>query len=292
MSRYFVRTAAVVFCAAWAAGCGSTTPDKPTAPATPQSQPAADLPTTLDGEIARAHTLRVRGDYDESAKSLAQLMLVAPDDVRVVGEYGKVLAQEGRPGDAVPFLTRAIQIQPNDWTLYSALGVAYDQADQHNRARTAYEHALGLKPGQPDVLNNYAVSRMLAGDLVGARRLLDQAKRPGVGDAKIGNNLALLETMKPASAPPHPLGNTAPHPATADPKPTTADAKPTTADAKPTTADAKPATATATEQKPADPNAATGAPHKLADTKPVLRKQDGPPSPQGAPVLRTAADGQ
>src|SRR5215469_6121763 len=179
MHRIFARTAAVVFCAAWAAGCGSDASEKPTAPTTAAAQPAADLPTTVDGEVARAHKLRLDGRYEESGKALAQILLVAPDDPRAVGEYGKVLAQEGRPGDALPFLARAIQMQPNDWTLYSAEGVAYDQADQHLKARGAYEHALALKPGQPDVLNNYAVSRMLVGDIAGAHRLLDQAKRPG-----------------------------------------------------------------------------------------------------------------
>ena len=111
----------------------------------------------------------------EAAKALSQLMIVAPDDARVVGEYGKVLTQLGRPGDALPFLNRAIQLDANDWTLYSALGVAYDQADQHTKAHAAYERALALKPGQPDVLNNMGVSRMLAGNLGDAQKLLNQA---------------------------------------------------------------------------------------------------------------------
>src|SRR5271155_1542785 len=213
MDRTFARTAAVVFCAAWAAGCGSTASDKanaPTAAATPvaatRSDATADnLPATLEGEIAKAHALRVAGSYDEAAKALGQLMIVAPDDARVVGEYGKVLTQLGRPGDALPFLNRAIQLDANDWTLYSALGVAYDQSDQHTKAHAAYERALVLKPGQPDVLNNMGVSRMLAGNLGDAQKLLNQASQPGAEQPKIGNNLALLETMKPATGAPKPL---------------------------------------------------------------------------------------
>ena len=208
MDRYFVRTAAVVFCAAWAAGCGSTASDKANAPtaaatpvvATPRNDASTnDIPVTLEGEIAKAHALRVAGSYEEAAKALGQLMIVAPDDVRVVGEYGKALTQLGRPGDALPFLERAIQLDANDWTLYSAIGVAYDQSDQHAKAHAAYEHALQLKPGQPDVLNNMGVSRMLAGNLGDAQKLLNQASQPGATQPKIGNNLALLETLKPAA---------------------------------------------------------------------------------------------
>src|SRR5271166_2041204 len=124
MDRYFVRTAAVVFCVVWAAGCGSDTSDKanaPTASATPGTQTAArggagatgELPTTLEGEIARAQALRAAGSYDEAASAFGQLMIVAPDDVRVVGGYGKVLAQQGRPDEALPFLNRAVQLNGN-----------------------------------------------------------------------------------------------------------------------------------------------------------------------------------
>ncbi len=270
MDRYFVRTAAVVFCAAWAAGCGSTASDKanaPTAAATPAAASRSnlagdDMSATLEGEIAKAHALRAAGSYDEAAKSLGQLLIVAPDDARVVGEYGKVLTQLGRPGDALPFLNRAIQLDANDWTFYSALGVAYDQSDQHAKARTAYEHALALKPGQPDVLNNMGVSRMLAGNLGDAQRLLNQAVQPGAEQPKIGANLALLETMKPATAAPKPL--------------------------------------VMMQKVPTDPDAGPvalrqTAPRKLAQKgkskpAPTLRQQDSTPTLK--PILRTAADGQ
>jgi Flp pilus assembly protein TadD len=280
MDRYFVRTAAIVVCAAWAAGCGSTASDKANAPvaaaATPnpraptQSSAAAagDLPTTLNGEIARAEALRAAGSYDEAASAFGQLMLVAPDDVRVVSGYGKVLTQQGRPDQALPFLNRAIQIDANDWTLYSALGVAYDQTDQHTKARAAYEHALALKPGQPDVLNNYAVSRMLSGNLGDAQKLLTEASAPGTGDAKIGNNLALLETMKPATASPKPLTGVVMESLPADPQ----------------------AGSVAARKSPAHKLAAVKKP-KAKDTSVALRHDTTTPPAELKPVLRTA-DGQ
>ncbi|MBN9572092.1 MAG: hypothetical protein J0H30_13925, partial [Alphaproteobacteria bacterium] len=50
----------------------------------------------------------------------------------------------------------------NDWTLYSAIGMAYDQKDDFANSKLAYDRALLLAPGEPAVLNNYAMSRMLA----------------------------------------------------------------------------------------------------------------------------------
>ena len=123
-------------------------------------------------------------------------MLVASDDARVVGEYGKTLAAMGRATDAVKFLTRAQQLQPNDWTIYSALGVAYDQLGDQKNAQVAYEHALALKPDEPSVLNNYALSRMLAKDPAMARKLVARAESAGGdSDAKIARNIAMIRSL-------------------------------------------------------------------------------------------------
>ncbi|HEY5048862.1 MAG TPA: tetratricopeptide repeat protein [Rhizomicrobium sp.] len=227
MNRASAWNATSVLCALWLGACAST-PDgsaKPgattfaaaklaaTAPANAAPTDAGllagadletiknDLPATLEGEIKRAQLLRSHGDLDDALRALAQLMLVAPDDARVIGEYGKVLAQQGHAQAALPFLQRAAELQPKDWTLYSALGVAYDQTDDHPHAKLAYEHALALSPGQPAVLNNLAVSRMLAGDLAGAQRLLGQASAAGSTNPKIANNSEKLDSLRGAAAP-------------------------------------------------------------------------------------------
>ncbi len=76
----------------------------------------------LDVSVRQAQTLRLSGDVAGATRIMSQLMLVYPDDARVVGEYGKLLVQEKASADAVAFLRRAIELQPNDWTTYSALG--------------------------------------------------------------------------------------------------------------------------------------------------------------------------
>lgn len=236
MKRAVLMSAASAFCLLWAAGCSSTghTDAKPVASATADKpadmDPSASFdiatlaknhPGTMVGEIKRAKLLREKGDYPEAERSLAQLMLIAPDDGIVVGEYGKVVEQEGRSEEALGFLKRAVELQPHDWTLYSALGIAYDQLDKRDNARTAYERALALKPGEASVLNNFAVSRMLAGDYVGAKRLLAEASAHGGTDPKIGMNAEKLASISPPPAPvpapmvaPPPVAKQAPKPMT------------------------------------------------------------------------------
>jgi len=216
MTRAAAMTAVSALCLLWTAGCAGTDTTKSAATAKPVDSTIADgtpdahadaatltknLPVTLDGEIRRAQLLRAKGDYDEAARSLAQMLLVAPDDGRIVGEYGKVLEQQGQSKEALPFLKRAAQLSPNEWSVQSALGVAYDQLDDHASARGAYERALALNPSDASILNNYAVSRMLAGDYVAAKRLFLKAEAIGGANPKIAGNLEKLAALAPQPAP-------------------------------------------------------------------------------------------
>jgi Flp pilus assembly protein TadD len=212
MRRLLVQFAGLALCAGALSGCsmfGDSDSNAPPANVSGANTPsaAADVSTA----VHQAQLLRTSGDLSGATRILSQLMLGAPDDPRVVGEYGKLLVQQGQSGDAVQFLRRAIELQPGDWTIYSALGVAYDQQGDHPDAKLAYERALALKPGEAAVLNNFAMSRMLAGDPASARTLLLQAKASGSTDPKIDTNLALLNKMSPAA----PAMAAAAHPAVA-----------------------------------------------------------------------------
>jgi len=154
------------------------------------------LPTDLDGEIRRAQELRADGKLDEAARALGQLILMAPDDSRAVSEYGKVLVLQNRPQDAAEFLKRSLQIQDGDWTVYSALGVAYDEMGDSKSAKLAYERALALKPGEPAVLNNYAMSRFAAADFVSARQMIAEAQAADPKDVTIARNVSLVDASR------------------------------------------------------------------------------------------------
>lgn len=188
MNRFLASTSAVALCAMFAASAAYAGDSQPQAPANASTQ------ATVQSELQRAQAERASGDLDGAAKAVQQLMLVAADNPQVVGEYGKILAEQGHAKDAIGFLSRATQ-HSTDWSLFSALGVAYDQNDDHAGARKAYERALALKPGEPSVLNNYAVSRMLTGDYAGAVQTLSQLQKADGANPKIAANLAKAEAL-------------------------------------------------------------------------------------------------
>ena len=158
-------------------------------------------PSDLEGAIRQAQLQRLAGDLDGATHTLGQLVLIAPDDPRVLGEYGKTLVAKGEADDALAFLAQAIAFQPNDWMLYSAQGVAYDQRGDYVSAQEAYNRALNLKPGDPGVLSNAGLSRMQAGDLQGAEVLLRAAAQNGADNARITQNLALVQSLKDSKRP-------------------------------------------------------------------------------------------
>jgi len=245
----------------------------------------------VDGNLRQAQLLRSAGSYDEAIRILSQLMLAAADDPRVSAEYGKALAQKGRASDATQFLRRAIELAPNDWTLYSALGVSYDQLNDAANARMAYEHALALKPGDAGVLNNYALSRMLAKDPEGARLLIAQAQAAAgsTPDAKIARNVELINGMLPKvdaeAAKPVAVASAAKAPAMKLPEPKILTAAPPPANVAvavaapplppiPVTPMPAPQPAAAPQLAAAPKPAAAGAPQNASDVSRLLASQN------------------
>jgi Flp pilus assembly protein TadD len=200
----------LLVCGSILSGCASDNATSALEDAKPHKNATASsaghnvVPTDLEGGIQEAQLARQAGRYDDAIHILSQLMLVASDDPRVVGEYGKTLVEKGRAQEAEQFLTRATELQPRDWSLYSALGVAYDEAGDQAAAGRAYEHALALRPGEPAIFNNYALSRMLASDPAMARQLIaSAASAGGSSDPKIARNIALVNALalQPVPAP-------------------------------------------------------------------------------------------
>jgi Flp pilus assembly protein TadD len=176
---------------------GDKADEKPVAGKPADAAPGADLDTAIQAAQAQ----RRDGDLDGATRTLSQLVLVAPDDPRVLGEYGKTLLDKGATDDALAFLQRATELRPMDWTLFSAMGVAYAQKGNYAAATAVFGRALMLNPADPTILNNNAMAHLQAGDIAGAEALLRQAAQGGVAHPRIAQNLALVQRLRETGAP-------------------------------------------------------------------------------------------
>lgn len=170
---------------------------------------AAPVPTDIGDAVDLAKSQRTAGDLDGATATLSQLVLIAPDDPRVLGEYGKILLDRGESVDALAFLQRAIELNPGEWSYYSAQGVAFAQRGDFRSAQMAFSRALMLKPNDPVVLNNFALAQLQAGNLDQAEALLLRASLSGDTLPKVAQNLALVRRMRGEALPDAPAAQVA-----------------------------------------------------------------------------------
>lgn len=284
MNRTLAKFAATLLLGTALTGCSSFDGAQKASPPSDKSTEVRlntspkSMAAGLDAQIQSAQALRGKGDYAGATQILSQLMLVAPDNPRIIGEYGKNLVQQGRSKEALDFLRRAAQLQPSDWTIYSAMGVAYDQNGDYANAKLAYQQALAIKPGDAGVLNNFALSRMQANDISEARQLMAKASAgTGASDPKIAQNAALLASLAPATTPTAPAKSAAIQQTGAKPV-VTHQAPPVSLGAN-VVAQSVPRDSLAGPVKPA-----TGAPRKLTSDSPAAKKPGATPATAHAAI--------
>lgn len=143
-----------------------------------------------------ARNLRLMGGARQAVAVLKDVVMKAPDDAKVLSEYGKALTSVGRAQDSIPFLARATQMDSSDWTTFSAYGVALDQIGNHDIARRNYDIALKLSPDNASVESNIAMSHILAGRIDQAEIILRRLVSRPDATPQMRQNLAMIASLK------------------------------------------------------------------------------------------------
>lgn len=146
--------------------------------------------------LALARTLRYAGMPQDSITLLNAHLEQHGDDATALTELGKAYLASDRANVAVRFLREARALEPQNWEIHSALGVAYDYLGDHAAAQEAYGVALTLSPNNPTVLNNLALSHAQAGEIDAAIERLRQAMEQPSATPQMRQNLALLLALR------------------------------------------------------------------------------------------------
>jgi Flp pilus assembly protein TadD len=162
--------------------------------------------------LTYASGLRATGQDAQANAVLRNIAIAHPQDMEVLGAYGKSLADIGQYREAVDVLSRAQTPERPNWRVLSSLGAVHDQMGDADTARRYYEAALKIAPGEPQVLANLGLSLALARRLPEAETALRQAAAHPRADHRVRANLALVlglqgrfqeaETMAAADLPP------------------------------------------------------------------------------------------
>lgn len=141
--------------------------------------------------INYASVLRMNGRNEQALAVMQQVAISNPNNREVLAAYGKAQAAAGQLEQALNTILRAQTPDRPDWKLKSAEGAILDQLGRSNDARQRYREALDIQPNEPSVLSNLGMSYLLAKDLKTAETYMrSAAKQPGA-DSSVRQNLAL-----------------------------------------------------------------------------------------------------
>jgi Flp pilus assembly protein TadD len=138
-----------------------------------------------------ANVLRMTGRNDQALAVMQQVAIRFPADREVLAAYGKSQAAAGQLEQALATVGRAQTPDRPDWKLKSAEGAILDQLGRSPEARQRYREALDIQPNEPSVLSNLGMSYLLSKDLKTAETYLRKAVEQPGADSGVRQNLAL-----------------------------------------------------------------------------------------------------
>jgi Flp pilus assembly protein TadD len=146
----------------------------------------------LDNALTFADALRGIGSTERAVEVLSEVLVIHPNEPRILMPLGRALAANGNQLGAARAFEQVAVAQPDRADAWAALGTSMDQLENHKGAQVAYERALAIEPARASTLANYGLSLALTGDLTGAEAKLRQAAAIAPGDVRIRENLALV----------------------------------------------------------------------------------------------------
>ncbi|MCW1409445.1 tetratricopeptide repeat protein [Rhizobium sp. 1AS11] len=142
--------------------------------------------------VSYANLLRMSGRDAQALAVMQQVAIANPGDRNVLAAYGKAQAAAGQFQQALDTIGRAQTPDRPDWKLISAQGAILDQMGRASDARQRYRDALDIQPNEPSILSNLGMSYVLTGDLRTAETYLRSAASQPTADSRVRQNLALV----------------------------------------------------------------------------------------------------
>jgi len=88
-------------------------------------------------------------NLDEARDLIRKALKVDPDNSAYLDSMGWVLYKQHRPGEALGYILKAIQLsKPEDAILYDHLGDVYQAMGEAGKAREAWQKSLSLEANE------------------------------------------------------------------------------------------------------------------------------------------------
>jgi tetratricopeptide (TPR) repeat protein len=102
-------------------------------------------------KLLEAERLRQTGRLEAAQSACSRLIAQHPDFAAALHSLGLILSERGLHLDALPFLVRAAMHNPENWSIHTALGVAYLRLGATEAAKQSLDRAQSLSPDQASI---------------------------------------------------------------------------------------------------------------------------------------------
>jgi len=127
------------------------------------AEAAAANPTDAAAQLRYADVLARGGDIAAARDLLKGRLATVSDPLLLRDGLGSIYVVTGQPALAVTEYNAVLAARPDDMRALVNKGVALDLLGRHDEAQALYQKALALAPGDATILNDMALSMLLAG---------------------------------------------------------------------------------------------------------------------------------
>jgi Flp pilus assembly protein TadD len=129
----------------------------------------------------------------KDARSPAPPQINNADSPAELNSEARSMISAGNLNEAIGLLTRTVSIDQRNGEAFHLLGIAYSRKGLPEMARSSFERAVKLSPGDAQTLNDYGFALYLQGEYEAAAKRLKSAAKLAPNNQRIWNNLALAQ---------------------------------------------------------------------------------------------------
>ena len=127
------------------------------------SQASAAAPSDAAAQLRYADVLMRRGRINEARELLSSHMKTVSDPLQLHDGLGSIYVLTGDPARAITEFDAVLRTRPNDIRALVNKAIGLDLLGRHGDAEALYRQALALSPDDQVVINDLAMSMLLAG---------------------------------------------------------------------------------------------------------------------------------